>query len=113
MAIANQEMAKANQKTALDTTTIAEQTAQDSASMITLAAVTMIFLPGTFVCTIVSTNFFNFGEKGLQVSGRWWVLLVVGVPLTLLVFGVWWQWRERRLKEQEEKRQKQREAYER
>lgn len=68
--------------------------------MITLAAVTMIFLPGTFICTIVSTNFFDFGEQGLQVSSKWWVLLAAAVPLTILVFLVWWGWKWVRVQEQ-------------
>ncbi|KAL1656509.1 hypothetical protein SLS61_000973 [Didymella pomorum] len=82
----------ANQRTAEDTAKIAEQTQRDSASMITLAAVTMVFLPGTFICTIVSTNFFDFGEQGLAVSDQWWVLLAAAIPLTILVFIVWWAW---------------------
>lgn len=68
--------------------------------MITLAAVTMIFLPGTFICTIVSTNFFDFAEQGLQVSSKWWVLLAAAVPLTILVFLVWWGWKWVRVQEQ-------------
>ncbi|KAJ4382290.1 hypothetical protein N0V86_002624 [Didymella sp. IMI 355093] len=104
MAVLNQNMAEANQRTALDTATIAEETKRDSASMITLAAVTMVFLPGTFVCTIVSTNFFDFGEQELQVSGKWWTLLVVGVPLTLIVFGVWYKWTQWRFEKQDKKR---------
>ncbi|KAF1932880.1 uncharacterized protein M421DRAFT_1459 [Didymella exigua CBS 183.55] len=97
MAVLNQNIAEVSQQTAIDTALIAEQTQQDSASMITLAAVTMVFLPGTFVCTIVSTNFFDFGDEGLHVSGKWWVLVVVALPLTLIVFGVWWKWRDRRI----------------
>ncbi|KAJ8107400.1 hypothetical protein OPT61_g8894 [Boeremia exigua] len=60
----------ANQRTATDTARIAEQTQRDSASMITIAAVTMFFLPGTFICAILSTTFFEFGESGLQVSSQ-------------------------------------------
>jgi drug/metabolite transporter (DMT)-like permease len=104
MAVLNQNMAEANQRTALDTATIAEETQRDSASMITLAAVTMVFLPGTFVCTIVSTNFFDFGERELQVSDKWWALLVAGVPLTLIVFAVWYKWKQWRFEKQKKKR---------
>jgi len=68
--------------------------------MITIAAVTMLFLPGTFICTIVSTNFFDFGEEGLQVSSQWWVLLVAAIPLTIMVFGVWLGWQRIRLQSQ-------------
>ncbi|KAF3034854.1 hypothetical protein E8E11_004446 [Didymella keratinophila] len=86
----------ANQRTAADTARIAEQTQRDSASMITIAAVTLVFLPGTFVCTIVSTNLFDFGEEGLQASRQWYILLAVALPLTIIVVAVWdrwWRWR--------------------
>ncbi|KAJ4346094.1 hypothetical protein N0V95_005710 [Ascochyta clinopodiicola] len=90
----------ANQRTAADTAKIAEQTQRDSASMITIAAVTMLFLPGTFICAILSTTFFDFGERGLQVSNQWWVLLVATIPLTVVVFGVWMGWQRMRRQSQ-------------
>lgn len=69
--------------------------------MITLAAVTMLFLPGTFICAVLSTTFFDFGEERLQVSGQWWVLLAVTVPLTAVVFGVWLGWQRMRRQSQQ------------
>jgi len=90
----------ANQRTAVDTAKIAEQTQRDSASMITIAAVTMLFLPGTFVCTIVSTNLFEFGNGGLQVSSQWWILLAAAIPLTFAVFGIWVGWQRMRRQSQ-------------
>ncbi|KAF9697213.1 hypothetical protein EKO04_004933 [Ascochyta lentis] len=91
----------ANQRTAADTAKIAEQTQRDSASMITIAAVTMLFLPGTFICTILSTTFFDFGENGLQVSSQWWFLLAATIPLTVVVFGVWVGWQRMRRQSQQ------------
>ena len=88
----------ANQRTADDTAQIAVQTQRDSASMITIAAVTMLFLPGTFICTVVSTNFFDFGDNGLQVSSQWWILLAAAIPLTFAVFGIWLSWQQMRKK---------------
>jgi membrane protein implicated in regulation of membrane protease activity len=68
--------------------------------MITIAAITMIFLPGTFISAILSTTFFDYAETGLRVSGKWWVLLAVTIPLTIVVFVVWLLWlRFRRSKE--------------
>lgn len=71
--------------------------------MITIAAVTMFFLPGTFVSAILSTTFFDYGKDGLSVSKQWWILPVVTLPLMIVVFGVWLGWQRKRVgKRQEE-----------
>lgn len=61
--------------------------------MITIAAVTMFFLPGTFISAILSTTFFDYGDEGLKVSKKWWVLPALAIPLTAIVFAVWMAWR--------------------
>lgn len=61
--------------------------------MITIAAVTMFFLPGTFISAILSTTFFDYGVNGLSVSKKWWILPAATIPLTLVVFGIWVGWR--------------------
>jgi hypothetical protein len=72
---------------------VAEQTQRDSASMITIAGLTMFFLPGTFVSAILSTTFFNYeATTGIQVSGKLWILFAATVPLTIAVFLVWLGW---------------------
>jgi hypothetical protein len=68
---------------------VAKRTQRDSTSIITIAAITMLFLPGRFISAILSTTFFDYAETGLRVSGKWWVLLVVTVPLTIVVFVIW------------------------
>lgn len=73
--------------------------------MITIAAVTMVFLPGTFVSAILSTTFFDYGDNGPRVSQKWWVLFALTVPLTIVVFAVWLYWRYVRLKEDQKKSQ--------
>ncbi|KAF2745121.1 hypothetical protein M011DRAFT_527898 [Sporormia fimetaria CBS 119925] len=90
--LASQREARTSTSIAASNKTIAEQTRRDSASMITIAAVTMLFLPGTFVSAILSTTFFDYGKDGLSVSGQWWILPAVTLPLMILVFGVWWMW---------------------
>jgi len=70
--------------------------------MITMAAVTMFFLPGTFVSAIFSMVFFNIdvkqnGEDRFNVSNKFWYFAVVTVPLTLGVFIVWIAWRRWRI----------------
>lgn len=66
--------------------------------MITIAAVTMLFLPGTFISAILSTTFFDYGDDGLRISRRWWILPATMIPLTVIVFAIWLGWRYMRLK---------------
>ncbi|KAE9365450.1 hypothetical protein N431DRAFT_430947 [Stipitochalara longipes BDJ] len=83
------------------TKSIAHDAQRDSSSMITIAAVTMFFLPGTFISAFFSMTFFNFqedntGNQQFQVSDKWWYFVAATVPLTAVVFVVWifWQkWR--------------------
>jgi hypothetical protein len=67
--------------------------------MITIAAMTMLFLPGTFISAILSTTFFDYDDNGLHVSRKWWVLLAATIPLTIVVFVAWLYWRSVRLQE--------------
>ena len=53
--------------------------------MKTIALVTMIFLPGTFLGTVFSMN--SVGEV------HWWVYAVLTAVLTLAVVLVWASWR--------------------
>jgi hypothetical protein len=96
--LSNQRDSKTNIKIADATADVALLTQRDSASMITIAAVTMLFLPGTFISAILSTTFFDYGDEGLRVSERWWILPATTIPLTIVVFAVWLGWRYMRLK---------------
>ncbi|KAL2063629.1 hypothetical protein VTL71DRAFT_5434 [Oculimacula yallundae] len=71
------------------TTDIALQTQRDGASMSTLAFVTAVFLPGTFVCSVLSTVFFSYDGISFAVSTWWWLLPVAVVPLTAAVLYLW------------------------
>ncbi|KIN03010.1 hypothetical protein OIDMADRAFT_27483 [Oidiodendron maius Zn] len=75
-----------------ETTNIALQTQRDSVSMFTLAMVTATFLPGTFVCSVLSTVFFSFDGTAFAISHWWWTLPMSAVPLTGLVIYVWFMW---------------------
>ncbi|KAF2262237.1 hypothetical protein CC78DRAFT_582841 [Lojkania enalia] len=56
-----------------------------------IATVTLIFLPGTFVATFFSINFFNFDPEndGAKMSNWVWVYFVVTIVLTGIVLTVW------------------------
>ncbi|KAF6754149.1 hypothetical protein DFP72DRAFT_746231, partial [Ephemerocybe angulata] len=87
-----------NLKIAGLTSKIATETQKDSSSMITMATVTMLFLPGTFVSAVFSMGFFNasstsappaLGQPGLSIAPSWWLYPAITVPLTILVFASW------------------------
>ncbi|KAF1850221.1 uncharacterized protein K460DRAFT_12379 [Cucurbitaria berberidis CBS 394.84] len=61
------------------------------ADMRLITAITLIFLPGTFVATFFSSSFWDFapGNTGSKVSGWVWLYWVVTIVLTLTVLFVW------------------------
>ncbi|KAF2099787.1 hypothetical protein NA57DRAFT_75292 [Rhizodiscina lignyota] len=85
----------------------AEEARRDSASMKTIAVVTLVFLPGTFVAAIFSMSMFQWisqggGSDSSQVlSGWFWLYWAVTVPLTvviLIVWIIWYRWTDKRYK---------------
>jgi len=87
---------------------VAAATGLDSAAMKTLAFVTTVFLPPTFVATLFSMSMFNWQASlnsdssvpatdigGQVVATDFWIYWVVSVPLTLLVllgWRIWWHY---------------------
>lgn len=73
---------------------IAADAKRDSASMKTIAAVTMIFLPGTFVATVFSMPVFNLSKSAatINVAPQIWIYWAVTIPLTCLTVCAWWLW---------------------
>ncbi|KAL2857328.1 hypothetical protein BJY01DRAFT_137785 [Aspergillus pseudoustus] len=71
----------------------------DSNMMKTVAVVSMVYLPGTFVSGLFGTNFFSFQADPPNTwitSDKFWIYWLVTIPLTLLTMFVWaiWHWRE-------------------
>ncbi|KAL3489033.1 hypothetical protein BJX62DRAFT_166112 [Aspergillus germanicus] len=77
---------------------IAASMKRDSTSMNAIAALTMVFLPGTFTATLLDTGIFFAKENSLRihVSGLWWLWIVLTVPLTLIVIVCWWIYKKRK-----------------
>ncbi|KLO81759.1 Uncharacterized protein LW93_6912 [Fusarium fujikuroi] len=70
---------------------IAIATKLDSEAMITIAKLTMFYLPSTFVATLFGMGIFNFdfdnGKNGrLVMSSQWWMYIIFAIPLTLGTF---------------------------
>ncbi|KAL3484686.1 hypothetical protein BJX62DRAFT_243689 [Aspergillus germanicus] len=69
----------------------------DSAWMKTIAFVSMVYRPGTFVSGLFGTNFFDFDSPapGLWAHSNFWLYWAVAVPLTMVTMGVWAAWHRR------------------
>jgi Mg2+ and Co2+ transporter CorA len=72
------------QQDATTSTAIAEETKADGAAMKTIAALTMLFLPGTFLASVFSMPMLEDAKLSLYVA--------IIVPLTVAVVGCWWLW---------------------
>ncbi|KAI1314111.1 hypothetical protein F5Y03DRAFT_336175 [Xylaria venustula] len=78
---------------------LAAASSHDSAAMKTLAFLTALFLPPTFVATIFSTDFFNWQDSGMVVSELFWVYWALAAPLTVVVavgWRLWWSFEKKR-----------------
>ena len=69
----------------------------------TIAVLTMLFLPATFVASLLGSNLFALEDNGagkhsFVVSELWWLYLASAIPLTLVTFGAWACWFSRRKK---------------
>ncbi|KAK5998362.1 Notoamide biosynthesis cluster protein M' [Cladobotryum mycophilum] len=66
----------------------------DSTAMRTVAFVTLIFLPATFVSAIFGTGFISYdAPTGMWgVSPKFWVFWAVAIPITLLTILGWFLW---------------------
>ncbi|KAH7380991.1 hypothetical protein BKA64DRAFT_685465 [Cadophora sp. MPI-SDFR-AT-0126] len=81
---------------------IALAAGRDSRHMRSIALLTMVFLPGTFLASFFSMTFFNWsasdGEG--QVSAYIWIYVLVTLCFTLATVGTWYYfviWRQSRL----------------
>jgi Mg2+ and Co2+ transporter CorA len=59
-------------------------------TMRSIAVVTMLFLPATFIATLFSTSFFNFQSKDGPVVSHWiWLYVLVTAIMTAVIQGLW------------------------
>jgi hypothetical protein len=78
---------------------IASYSYRDSSSMKTLAIVTMLFLPGSFVSALFSTDFFawdevdrNNSDIGVPMTPQMGLYWVITIPLTVVTFALYFLW---------------------
>ena len=72
--------------------TIALESRRDNSSMKTIAAIQMAFLPGTFVASFFAMPFFEWKTANSSVDPKLWIFWVTTIPLTLMVFAIWYAW---------------------
>ena len=73
-----------NIETAKTTHELAQAARQDSAAMKTIAVLTMAFLPGTFLSTLLSMPSLNWDQ-----SKHFVVYWILAIPLTVATFILW------------------------
>jgi hypothetical protein len=74
---------------------VAKASKRDSTAMKTIAILTLVYLPATFVSSIFSTSIFDFQNwsSGQDVASKgWWVFLLTAGILTMLTAGIWFWW---------------------
>jgi len=65
----------------------------DSATMKTLAFVTLTFLPPTFICALFSMSFFHYDDgSGWGVSKQIWIYWAIAAPTTAATALIWNYW---------------------
>ncbi|KAK4245657.1 hypothetical protein C7999DRAFT_42807 [Corynascus novoguineensis] len=67
---------------------------QDNDVMKSIALLTMIFLPPTFISAIFSTTFFGLSDqdKTWMVSDKLWIYWATTVPATIITVALWRVW---------------------
>ncbi|KAK1829013.1 hypothetical protein QBC39DRAFT_357823 [Podospora conica] len=80
---------------------IAAATGRDSSQMRSIAFVTMVFLPGTFIASFFSMTFFNWnsnnsGDPEPVLSGKIWIYFCLTGVFTLITLTLFWHFIVRR-----------------
>ncbi|KAF4980777.1 hypothetical protein FZEAL_3291 [Fusarium zealandicum] len=71
---------------------IALSTRQDSRYMRSIAVMTMVFLPGTWLGGVFSMTFFDWGSDGggAYISSFVWIYVVMTLVMTAITVGGWY-----------------------
>ncbi|KAI9766199.1 MAG: hypothetical protein M1839_005015 [Geoglossum umbratile] len=83
---------------------LTQDTVDDSATVRVVTIVTLIYVPASFVSSILGMNLFAFqgpSGGGFTVSRQFWVFIALTVPLMILTVGSWYLFTNKRKKEKE------------
>ena len=96
-----------NIELAKDSRSLAVASKRDSSAMKTVAVLTTVFLPGTFISTFVSMPLLSWDATSWTEvpTTHFWVYWAVTIPLTLLTLYAWYAWQRYRdaLSEEEDR----------
>jgi Mg2+ and Co2+ transporter CorA len=78
---------------------LTKQSAQDTRSMMTIALISAVFLPATFLATLFGSNFFDYSQADdrLTIASNFWVYVVIAVGFSGATVLLWYFWRRRRM----------------
>lgn len=91
-----QKESKLNFKMAGEQRKLAHASKRDSSAMKTISLLGAIFLPGAYVASVLSMNFFNFQENDDMVAPSFWVYWAITVPITIAIVAFWYFYDKRR-----------------
>ncbi|EJD41533.1 hypothetical protein AURDEDRAFT_186494 [Auricularia subglabra TFB-10046 SS5] len=86
------EIAEDNRKQAEATEAIARDAKRDSEIMKTITVVTLVYLPATFVSTLLSMGIFDFGGGAVRIARDGWLFFAISIPLTVLTLSLAYAW---------------------
>lgn len=72
---------------------LTRSTVDDSTTIKVITVVTLVYLPFTFVATLLSMGVFGLDASNqLTVSPQLWIFFAISIPLTLVTM-LWWVWK--------------------
>lgn len=83
-----------NIELARDSKSIAVASKRDSSAMKSIALLTMVILPGTFISTLFAIPLFNWDAESWRdvPKSRFWFYWALTIPLTILTVAMWLIW---------------------
>lgn len=99
-----QRDSRTNLAIAQDGRTLAVESQRDNSSMKTIAVVSLVFLPPTFIASFFAMPLFDWNSATLDtvLSPRFWMFWAVSAPLTLIIcvsWVLWYQHKKKHIKE--------------
>ncbi|KAF2085974.1 hypothetical protein K490DRAFT_45434 [Saccharata proteae CBS 121410] len=94
----NRFLAQESQRSAINIEAMTEEmhslavkTKQETVSMRIITLVTLFFLPGTFISTLMSTDIVHYdGEKKVVSLGALELFFAISIPMMVGTFGAWY-----------------------